>query len=279
MASAVKDTNYFTVFGWMTAKNRLGLSGAKLKVYAIIYGFTQDGEQDCEASIDYIAEFGGISRRSAISCIQELNAAGLIIAKDRNGSTGKTNLYRINADILDFSKPDWKLGGSAEIAHPVCRNCTGGSAEIAHPVCRNCTQYYNLYSSIDNKDDIERKKENKETIEAIGSNRSAVDFKAMTDEDLFAWGKGKAVELSDDQGMKDFYAYDEEIKRRQAQTPKWTGKIVRTAGEFKKLESHEEIMSIWGLSSVVKDSLRNFLRFCYVNGRLVTNSKLEGILL
>jgi DNA mismatch repair ATPase MutL len=79
--------------------------------------------------------------------------------------------------------------------------------------------------------------------------------------------------------MKDFYAYDEEIKRRQAQTPKWTGKIVRTAGEFKKLESHEEIMSIWGLSSVVKDSLRNFLRFCYVNGRLVTNSKLEGILL
>ena len=38
----MQNDNYIVVFGWMC--NELGLSGTELLVFALIYGFTQDGE-------------------------------------------------------------------------------------------------------------------------------------------------------------------------------------------------------------------------------------------
>ena len=46
--SKVKDENYYQITGWMI--NRLGLKGAKLNIFAIIYGFSQDGESEFSGS-------------------------------------------------------------------------------------------------------------------------------------------------------------------------------------------------------------------------------------
>ena len=40
----IKDENYYTIFGWMI--NRLHLEGNNLKIYALIYSFTQDGKTE-----------------------------------------------------------------------------------------------------------------------------------------------------------------------------------------------------------------------------------------
>lgn len=51
---AIKDTNYITIQGWMV--NVLGLKGNELIIYAVIYGFSQDGEQKFTGSLQYLAD-------------------------------------------------------------------------------------------------------------------------------------------------------------------------------------------------------------------------------
>ena len=42
MPSKIQDNNYFQISGWML--NRLKLKGTDLQIYAIIYGFSQEGQ-------------------------------------------------------------------------------------------------------------------------------------------------------------------------------------------------------------------------------------------
>lgn len=44
------------------------------------------------------------------------------------------------------------------------------------------------------------------------------------------------------------------------------------------LKSHEDIMREWGLSKVLCDCLKGFLRHCYLNKHIVSNEKLEDII-
>ena len=53
----MKDGNYYTVYGWMI--NRLKLKGTTLQLYAVIYGFSENGENECSGSLAYLAETSG----------------------------------------------------------------------------------------------------------------------------------------------------------------------------------------------------------------------------
>lgn len=57
--SAVKDNNFITIQGWM--RNQLNLKGNELLIYALIYGFSQDGESRFKGSRKYIADWCGCS--------------------------------------------------------------------------------------------------------------------------------------------------------------------------------------------------------------------------
>ena len=50
----VKPDNYILVYGWMVTE--LGLKGNELFLYAIIYGFSQDGETEFSGSLRYMQE-------------------------------------------------------------------------------------------------------------------------------------------------------------------------------------------------------------------------------
>ena len=50
----VKPDNYVMLLGWM--RTELNLKGNELNLYAIIYGFTQDGETEFSGSIRYMQE-------------------------------------------------------------------------------------------------------------------------------------------------------------------------------------------------------------------------------
>ena len=52
----------------------------------------------------------------------------------------------------------------------------------------------------------------------------------------------------------------------------------RTHGE-EDFKTHEDIMREWGLSEGLIDSLKSFLRHCYLNKHIVTNEKLNDIIL
>ena len=69
--SRIKDENYYQIQGWMI--NRLGLKGVSLSVYAIIYGFSQDGENEYTGSLQYLCDFcGGVSKPTIINALKSL---------------------------------------------------------------------------------------------------------------------------------------------------------------------------------------------------------------
>lgn len=57
--STVNDNNFIAIQGWMRTK--LNLKGYELIIYALIYGFSQDGESRFKGSRKYIADWCGCS--------------------------------------------------------------------------------------------------------------------------------------------------------------------------------------------------------------------------
>ena len=72
----IKRENYITIHGWMITD--LGLSGIELLLYAVIFGFSQDGESVFKGSQNYLAEWCGCSRRSVIRSLNSLIDRGAI---------------------------------------------------------------------------------------------------------------------------------------------------------------------------------------------------------
>ena len=72
----IKEENYIVIQGWMRAE--MGLSGAALMVYAVIYGFSQTGNCYYSGSIDYLAEWAGVQRRQVMRILKELTESGYI---------------------------------------------------------------------------------------------------------------------------------------------------------------------------------------------------------
>ena len=70
---------------WMLTD--LNLKSTELMVYAIIYGFSQDGQGECWASLDYFQLWTGASRSSIIRAINSLEEKGLIERRRREGTT------------------------------------------------------------------------------------------------------------------------------------------------------------------------------------------------
>lgn len=73
----------------------LGLKGSELVAYALIYGFSQDGESWFTGSAQYVADWCGIARRNALSVLQKLTDKGLV----EKVRTGQGCAYRACRNI------------------------------------------------------------------------------------------------------------------------------------------------------------------------------------
>lgn len=81
----ISADNFLVIQGWM--RTELGLTGNNLMLYAIIYGFSQDGQTRFTGSQQYLADWCGCTRRSVQNGLKELEAQDLIekFTIDRNG--------------------------------------------------------------------------------------------------------------------------------------------------------------------------------------------------
>lgn len=120
--SRIKDENYFQVCGWM--KNRLGLKGTKRDVFAIIYGFSQDGESEFTGSINYLVDWLDVSRPTIIKSLQELTESEFILKRVEMINNVQFNRYKANLQVVkNFN------GGSKETLPPSKNDSDGGSKE------------------------------------------------------------------------------------------------------------------------------------------------------
>ena len=116
--SKIKNTNYFTVQGWMI--NDLGLASNELLVYAIIYGFSQDESSEFTGSLNYLADFINSTKPTIIKCLKSLIDKGFLKKTDRilNGQ----NFPTYKAISFDFNRGKETLPPSKE-------TLTGGGKE------------------------------------------------------------------------------------------------------------------------------------------------------
>lgn len=101
--SKVCDNQYINIQGWMRTK--LGLTGNNLIVYAVVYGFSQDGESSFDGSRSYISDWLGCSLPTVDKSIDFLVENKLIFKETIEKNNIKFNKFKANLSILNNEQP------------------------------------------------------------------------------------------------------------------------------------------------------------------------------
>lgn len=91
MGKNIKEGNFIHIEAFMV--NRLNLKGNDLLVYAIIYGFSQDGKSKFTGSLEYLAEWTNSTTHGVMKNLKNLVEKGLIVKSKMNGF----NAYSCNS--------------------------------------------------------------------------------------------------------------------------------------------------------------------------------------
>lgn len=135
----IKKTSYVVIQEFML---NLGIKGAELTAYAVIYGFSQDGETWFTGSSSYIAKWACVDRVSMCRALKRLVEKRLIIKREH----GVYCDYKANIDVLTCNETSQLM--LQKVTEPVTKG---------HSIC-NKTSHHNLdYITRDNlEDNIER---------------------------------------------------------------------------------------------------------------------------
>ena len=113
------EKEYYIHIQWWMAQ-RLKLSGNELLTYAIVYGFSQDGESAFLGSSKYVSYALMVSRPTAIKALDSLTSKGLIIKTQEKINDVVFNRYKANLQVIkDFDRPykESLQGGYKESLH------------------------------------------------------------------------------------------------------------------------------------------------------------------
>ena len=185
--SKIKDENYFQVSGFML--NRLKLKGIMLEVYAIIYGFSQDGESEFPGSLQYLCDFTGPSRPTVIKALKDLVEKGYLIKHENEINGVKFNRYKANLQVVKNL-----YGGSQNNTGEVVKNFNGGSQEPLPNNILNNNSFNNINIIIDylnekaHKDFKSKSKATQQHINArLKEGFTVDDFKTVIDKKCAEW--------------------------------------------------------------------------------------------
>jgi hypothetical protein len=102
------NNNHITIHGWML--NELELKGNDLILYALIYGFSQDGRSEFCGTLEYMMAWTRIAEKNVIARLNSLLERNLIIKRDEGPNGNKRCYYKaivpknINIEPLTKSK-------------------------------------------------------------------------------------------------------------------------------------------------------------------------------
>lgn len=90
----MNDETFYVIHGWMI--NKLKLKTVERDVFAIIYGYSQDGESDFHGSLKYLAEMTNYTRNSICSALKSLTEKDLLIKEETEINNVKFCKYKAN---------------------------------------------------------------------------------------------------------------------------------------------------------------------------------------
>ena len=123
---------YIVIQDWMIAD--LQLKGNELLTYALIYGFSQDGESEFKGSLKYISSFLGVSKSTAQRNLENLVNRGVIEKRVEEISGVKFNRYIAR----EKAEP------------PIVKTSTGCSQNGYGGVVKTSTNNTNIYNTNNN---------------------------------------------------------------------------------------------------------------------------------
>jgi DNA replication protein DnaD len=144
MVSKIKDGTYINIQSFMV--KHLKLKGNELLVYALIFGFSQDGESKFSGSLQYIADWTNTTKRNVINILNSLVEKELLYKSEKFINGVKFVEYAPNFTTIE------KISSPSEI------NSMGGSEKISP----NNININNINNNIEIKE--KDKKEKKEFV-------------------------------------------------------------------------------------------------------------------
>lgn len=98
MDSKIKNDTYYSVQSFMVKD--MGLKDVELAIYAIIYGFSQDGESTFNGSLSYLAEWTGCTKQYVCSVLKNMVNKELLIKSEQYINGVKCCSYRCNLETI-----------------------------------------------------------------------------------------------------------------------------------------------------------------------------------
>ena len=187
----VKDEGYINIQGWMIS--RLGLSGASLIIYAIIYSFSQDGENEYKGSRQYLADWCNCSISGVKKCLKQLQDSGLIEqsyhSEDNLHVYYRANLERVSQSVQGHG-------------HKVSKGRTQSDQVLGHKVSKGRTQSVQAYKDDNIEDKLE---DNLVSNIVVCETQTRPRFQKPTREEVKKYAKERKASADPDR----FYDYYE----------------------------------------------------------------------
>jgi hypothetical protein len=139
--------NYITIQGWMVQE--LKLNGNSLLTFALIHGFTQDGNSEFTGSLKYICKWLNCSKPTAMKSLIDLSIKGYIKKDSTIVNHITFNRYMINKQKIDSILN----GGKETLSEGGKETCMGGGKE-----------------TLPNKDILNKDRSNKDIKEKLFEN-------------------------------------------------------------------------------------------------------------
>lgn len=144
----MNNNNFVVIQGWMC--NELKLSGNELLVFALIYGFSQDGESEFSGSRSFIADTFNISKPTVDKAIRTLIDKDLITKHEIVINDIKFNRYKISLGVvkkLYWGGKETLLGGGKEtLPNNIIYNNNNNNKDSIGEV--RCQQIVDMYNNI-----------------------------------------------------------------------------------------------------------------------------------
>ena len=152
---------YVTIPMWMVTE--LGLKGSELIIYAVIFGFSQDGSTMYTGSAQYLADWTNTTKQSVFKVLKSLTDRKLIIRHEETRNGVMFVSYSYNPDALVTGDKQSLLGWSTKFTG-VVNKVDGGSKQSLPNNIEDKLEYnkdYKLEETRVSKDTLSKEKSGK----------------------------------------------------------------------------------------------------------------------
>ena len=161
----IRDSNYITILAPMIT--RLKLKGNELLVFALIHGFSQDGESRFKGSLRYLIEWTGLDKTTVIKILKSLVEKQYITKFEYEKNKVRYCEYTTNYwAVLGWLENPTTLVGKSH--HPGWKIPPPPVGKSHHPI---------LNTNIDNSLDIDKDKPANEVVGDLFPDEQKVDDK------------------------------------------------------------------------------------------------------